>query len=363
MRYIDEFRNQKLIKALSRGIEDAVPEGDVNIMEVCGTHTQNFFRFGLSKLVPKSLHLISGPGCPVCVSSQEYIDKAIAYAKDKDNVLLTFGDMLRVPGTRSTLEIERAKGADIRIVYSPLDAIKTAQNNPRKRIIFLAVGFETTAPTIALSVLSAKKQKLNNVFFLSSLKTMPSAMGYLLKDPRLNIDAFLCPGHVSAIIGTAPYGFIPKKYRIGCCICGFEPLDILEGLYILVRQIKENRPVVANQYARAVKATGNPKARRAISQVFSPCDTIWRGLGIIPGSGLKLKKELNRFDIEKILPLKLKIEKQSPKNKNCRCAEVLKGVITPRDCPLFKKVCSPDNPYGPCMVSIEGACNAYYKYQ
>ncbi len=363
MKYIDEFRNQNLIRKVSQGIKEIMPEGNRNIMEVCGTHTQNFFRFGLIKLIPQRLSLISGPGCPVCVSSQGYIDKAIAYAKDKNIIILTFGDMLRVPGTSSTLEIERAKGANVAVVYSPLDTLKVARDNPKKKIIFLAVGFETTAPTIALSVLSAKKEKLKNLFFFSSLKTMPPVMDYLVRDPKLNIHGFLCPGHVSAIIGTKPYAFIPKKYKIGCCIAGFEPLDILEGLYILIRQIKENKPVVANQYVRVVKNEGNPKAKKIISQVFAACDIPWRGLGVIPKSGLRLKKEFSGFDAERMFSVSIKPGKEGPNNKKCRCAEVLKGLITPKDCPLFKKACSPDNPYGPCMVSIEGACNAYYKYR
>lgn len=363
MKYIDEFRNQKLIQEVSQGIKEIMPSRAANIMEVCGTHTQNFFRFGLSELIPENLRLISGPGCPVCVSSQQYIDQAIAYAKDKNTIILTFGDMLRVPGANSTLEIERARGANVAMVYSPLEAIKVAESNPKKNVIFLAVGFETTAPTIALSVLMAKKKKINNLFFFSSLKTMPAAMDYLIRDPRLNIDGFLCPGHVSAIIGVRPYRFIAKKYKIGCCIAGFEPLDILEGLYILIEQIKENKPAVANQYIRVVKENGNPKARKIISQVFSACDVNWRGLGIIPRSGLKLKKEFGRFDAEKIFKVNIKSNKKDLKDNKCRCAEVLKGLITPVDCPLFKKACSPDNPYGPCMISIEGSCNAYYKYR
>ena len=362
MRYIDEFRNKNLIKRITDKIKLYMPPQPLNIMEVCGTHTQSFFRFGLDKLLPPNLKLISGPGCPVCVSAQDYIDKAIVYAQNKDVIILTFGDMLGVPGTKSTLEKERAKGASIRVVYSALDSIKVAQQNPCKKVIFLAVGFETTAPTIALSILRAKKENLKNLFFCSSLKFIPPAMSYLVEDKRLNLSGFLCPGHVSCIIGTKAYEFIPKRYKIACCIAGFEPLDILEGIYLLLQQIIEQRPFVANQYMRVVTRAGNLKAQKIISQVFKIADASWRGLGKIPKSGLKIKKEFSCLDAEKVFPLADKRLAMSDKQKKCRCAEVLKGLIRPDECLLFRKVCSPENPYGPCMVSLEGACNAYYKY-
>jgi hydrogenase expression/formation protein HypD len=361
MKYVDEFRNLKLAHKLAAKIKAIMPEGNINIMEVCGTHTQSFYRFALNKLLPKNLHLISGPGCPVCVSSQEYLDTAIWLAQDKNNIILSFGDMLRVPGTNSTLEKERARGANVAIVYSALDAIEIAREHPRKNIIFLAVGFETTAPTIALSIISAKKQKINNLFFLTSLKLIPPAMQYLLDDHRLKIAAFLCPGHVSAIIGTRPYEFIPKKYAKACCIAGFEPVDILEGLYLLVRQIVDKEPKVENQYIRAVNRLGNLKAQKILREVFKTSDASWRGLGEIPGSGLKIKDEFSEFDAEKVFSIKRKTQNAKRKTQ-CRCGEVLKGLIKPSQCPLFKKSCTPQDAFGPCMVSQEGACNVYYKY-
>lgn len=362
MKYIDEFRKRQLIQRIAQAINNIAPQDPVNIMEVCGTHTQSFFKFGLHKFIPKTVRLISGPGCPVCVSSQDYIDKAIAYAKLKNVIIVTFGDMLRVPGSVSSLEKERSCGADVRIVYSCLDSITIAKNNSGKKVIFLAVGFETTVPTIALTLLRAKEGRIKNLAFFTALKTMPFTMRYLLKDPRLNISGFLCPGHVSAIIGTKAYQIIAKKYRIACCVCGFEPLDIMEGIYILLRQIKNNNPKVTNEYSRVVTLNGNIQAQRIIGKVFENCDASWRGLGIIPNSGLRIKGSFKAFDAEKICPAKLKSKGLDKKQRLCLCGEVLKGIVMPSQCPLFKKTCTPYNPYGPCMVSPEGSCNTYYKY-
>ncbi len=362
MKYVDEFRNLKLARKLARKIKSIAPEKNIKIMEVCGTHTQSFYRFGIDKLLPKNLRLISGPGCPVCVSSRGYIDTAIELAKDKNNIILSFGDMLRVPGSASTLEKERARGANIVMVYSAMDALKVALMHPQKKVIFLAVGFETTTPTIALSIISAKKEKIDNLSFLVSLKLIPPAMSYLLADPRLKIDAFLCPGHVSTIIGTRPYEFIPRKYSKGCCVAGFEPVDILEGLYFLVRQIANEKPKVENQYIRIVTRTGNIKAQKIINRVFQVSDAAWRGLGKIPKSGLVIRNEFRRFDAGKIFNLAHSPQPTAHSLK-CRCGDVLKGLIRPNECPLFKKSCTPQKPIGPCMVSQEGACNAYYKYR
>jgi hydrogenase expression/formation protein HypD len=362
MRYIDEFRKASLIHRVAAAIKKITPGHKLNIMEVCGTHTQNFFRFGLDRLLPENLKFIAGPGCPVCVSSQEYIDEAIAYTRQDDTIVVTFGDMLRVPGTSSTLEKERARKGNVLVAYSALDAITLARKKPGSKIIFLAVGFETTACTIGLSVMEAKKEKLKNLFFLSSLKTIPQAMGYLVQDKKLNLSGFLCPGHVSTIIGIRPYEFIPEKYGISCCVAGFEPLDILEGIYFIVRQIVKKNPHVENQYKRVVTRSGNLKAQRVIHRVFQESETAWRGLGKIPKSGIELRKEFLRFDAREMIPLKVKHKAQGPKQKLCRCGQVIKGLIAPDGCPLFRKTCTPENPYGPCMVSIEGTCNAYYKY-
>jgi len=362
MKYIDEFRSKPLITKLSTEIKAAAECcGQINIMEVCGTHTMSFFRFGLRKLLPENLRLVSGPGCPVCVSPQEYIDSAITLAKKKNIIIATFGDMLRVPGTHLSLEKLRAEGADISVVYSALDALKIARKNPAKKVIFLAVGFETTIPTVALSILLAEKEKINNIFFLCSLKLIPPALSCLLTDKRLNISAFLLPGHVSAIIGTRPYEFIAEKYKIPCCVSGFEPVDILEGIYFLLKQIKQNKPIVANQYKRVVRKEGNVSAQKTTSAVFKISSAQWRGLGKIPASGLMINSRYSRFDAGKTFGIK-RIAHNAKRTARCRCSDVLKGIISPLGCPLFSKACQPDNPLGPCMVSSEGACNAYYKY-
>lgn len=364
MKYIDEFRDRSLIKKLSRRISQIVPPEKINIMEVCGTHTHNFLRFGLDKILPSNLRLISGPGCPVCVSAQGFIDAAIKLTQRRDVITLTFGDMLRIPGTRSTLERERAESGNVRVVYSALDSLKAARENPAKKIVFLGVGFETTAPTIALSILGAEKEKLTNLFFLSALKLIPPVIGYLLKDRRLNLHGFLCPGHVSAIIGTKEYEFIPKRYKIGCCVAGFEPVDIMEGIYMLLRQVRKENPLLENQYLRVVTREGNKKAKEIMGKVFQVTDASWRGFGKISGSGLKIKPEFSRFDAEKEFGLQVEEQILHSRHKTkCRCGEVLKGLINPDACGLFRAKCTPQHPLGPCMVSIEGACNAYYKYR
>jgi len=362
MKYVDEFRNPELVEKIASKISSLNPGSYINIMEVCGTHTQSFCRFGLDSVLPKNIRLISGPGCPVCVSPQEYIDTAIELAKNKDIIIVTFGDMLRVPGSSSSLEKEKTRFGNVRVVYSPLEALTIAKINPDKKIIFLGVGFETTAPTIALTILSAKKEKLKNIFFLSALKLITPAMQHLLLDKKLKIDAFLCPGHVSAIIGTKDYEFIPKKYGKACCVAGFEPTDILEGICLILEQIIIKKPYVANQYTRIVAKEGNPKAKRIINQVFEPADAGWRGLGTIPKSGLKLSREFADFDAARVFPAH-KIKAKPEKLKNCRCADVLKGQLLPSECPLYALACTPDNPIGPCMVSSEGACSAYYKFR
>ncbi len=251
----------------------------------------------------------------------------------------------------------------MRVVYSAWDSLKIAKKNPKRSVIFLAVGFETTAPTLALTLQAAKKEKLDNLFFFSALKLIPPAMEALVSDRSMEIDGFLCPGHVSTIIGSQAYESIPKKYKIACCVAGFEPLDILEGIYLLLCQIIQNKPRVENQYARVVRKKGNPKAKAIINKVFKIDNAAWRGLGEIPQSGLRLRDKFSSFDIEKIMPVNVKYKTTDKKQKQCRCPEVLKGIIQPPDCPLFRKVCSPANPYGPCMVSSEGACNAYYRYK
>ncbi len=362
MKYIDEFRNAKLVNRVAEKIKARSPGWDISIMEVCGSHTHSFYRFGLAKLLPQNIRFISGPGCPVCVSAQGYIDNAVRFAQDKNTIILTFGDMLRLPGTRSSLELERAHGGSVQVVYSALEAIGVAQENPGRKVVFLAVGFETTAPTIALTILRAKKENIRNLFFYPALKLIPAALDYLARDKRLCISGFLLPGHVSAIIGTKPYAFIPKRYKIGCCFAGFEPLYMLEGIYLLGEQIVKQKPRLQNQYSRVVKNKGNPRAQRLISRVFKASAAHWRGLGLIPASGLELKKEFSPFDARAMRGFRKEDNPFSPADKRCRCSEVIKGLIGPQECPLFRKACTPQNPYGPCMISNEGACNAYYRY-
>ena len=361
MRYIDEFRNQKLVKRVAREIKKIAPaEQTVNLMEVCGTHTQGFFRFGLKELIPGNIHLLSGPGCPVCVSPQDYMDQAIELARKQDVIIATFGDMLRVPGNNSSLEKERSEGAQVRIVYSTLDALKVTQENPQKKIVFLGVGFETTSPTVAIAIQLAKEKNLRNFSVLTSHKLIPPAMQIIAQDKNLNIQGFLCPGHVSTIIGSKPYEFIAKRYHLPCVIAGFEPLDILEGIYRLLRQITRKFPQVEIQYKRVVRPHGNPAAKKILSEVFSTCDSNWRGLGIIPKSGLKIKEKYARFDAQKVFSLKTK---NTPEPKGCICGLVLKGTKRPNDCHNFATICTPENPLGPCMVASEGTCSTYYRYR
>jgi hydrogenase expression/formation protein HypD len=362
VKYIDEFRSQGLIKKLTVRLKAVMPPREMNFMEVCGTHTQSFFRFGLDKCLPERVRLISGPGCPVCVSSPAYIDTAIALAADKAVIIATFGDMLRVPGSRRSLQEQRARGADVRVVYSPLEALQIAALNPAQKVIFLAVGFETTAPVIALTIKRAKKAQLKNIFFLSALKLIPAAMRFLLEDRRLKLDGFLCPGHVSAIIGMRPYEFIPREYALGCCIAGFEPVDLLEDIYRLILQTLRHQPAVQNEYKRVVARKGNPRALGLIREVFRTSDACWRGLGAIAQSGLELKSDFAEFDARKRFALGASWQVERPQAKPCRCAEILKGLLTPPECPLYKRRCTPERPCGPCMVSAEGACSVYYKY-
>ena len=365
MKYIDEFRNSKLVGLWARKIAEITPEDQtVNLMEVCGTHTMSFFRFGLKSLLPPKIRLVSGPGCPVCVSTQEYIDKAVAFTKDSSNIVVSFGDMLKVIGSVSSLEKERSRGSDIRVVYSPLESLEIARGHPGKNIVFLGVGFETTAPAIALSLLHAEKERLKNFFILTSLKIMPPAMQALAGDRRLNIQGFICPGHVSAIIGLSGYEAIARRYKMSCVVAGFEPIDLLEAVYLLLKQKKEGRFGVENQYRRVVKRQGNRQALKIISRVFKVVDTEWRGLGIIKKSGLAIKERYRRFDAaENLAPSDYK-PKGAPRSSGvCRCSEVLKGIIVPSECPLFGLKCNPNYPLGPCMVSLEGACNVYYRYE
>jgi hydrogenase expression/formation protein HypD len=314
------------------------------------------FRFGLRDLLPGNIKLISGPGCPVCVTPVEYLDHAIAIAKIPDVIMATFGDMLRVPGSRSSLEEERAAGRCVKTVYSTDDALNIARRNPRKEVVFLGVGFETTVPTVAASIITAGKEGIDNYSVLCAHKTMPEALEALMADGDINIDGFLLPGHVSAITGMKPYRFLAKRYKTGCVAAGFEPVDILQAILMLINQ---KRPRVEVQYKRIIEPLGNRLARKTIELVFEKCSSIWRGMGELKNSGLRIRKEFCGFDAA------LKFKVKAPhmhENKACICGMVLKGIKTPLECRLFGKVCMPENPIGACMVSSEGTCAAYYKY-
>jgi len=359
MRYVDEFRNGKFAKKLVEEIKN-VSKKKIKLMEVCGTHTVAIFKYGLRGVMPENITLLSGPGCPVCVTANEMIDKAIWLVKQRSVILATFGDMVKVPGSSSSLSQEKSQGHDVRIVYSTMDALKIAQDNPAKKVIFFAIGFETTSPTIAASILEAKRLKLKNYYILAAHKLIPPAMKALLDTKELGLNGFICPGHVSTIIGAKPYEFIIEDYGIPCVITGFEPLDILQAILMLVKQIEDNRPKVEIQYRRAVKYKGNPSALRMLYEVFEEADSNWRGIGVIPNSGLRLRRKYRDFDAENIFEIKQEKTRYVP---GCLCGEVLRGVRIPTECKYFGKLCTPENPVGACMVSIEGACSAYYKYR
>ena len=333
---------------------------DARFMEVCGTHTMVAFRTGLVQLLPPNVKLISGPGCPVCVTDTSYIDAAIDLCRRPNVIIATFGDLLRVPGSESSLERERASGAQVRVVYSPMDAVNFAQEAPGKHVVFLGVGFETTAPTVAWSIRKADREGIKNFSVLCAHKTMPHAMAALLKDKKVGIDGFICPGHVSVITGAAMYRFLCAQYDIPCVVTGFEAWDMLKAVAMLLQQRIDGRATVEVEYSRSVTERGNTAAQELIHEVFEPCDVNWRGLGTIPQSGLAIRVKYGRFDAARVLNVQFG-EAQVP--AGCHCGEVLRGVLTPLECRLFGRVCSPMNPIGPCMVSSEGVCAAYYKYE
>ncbi len=361
MNYQDEFRQKELVQGLAERIRRLVSgcNRTMTFMEVCGTHTMAIYRFGLRVMLPPEIRLISGPGCPVCVTPNDYLDRAIAICRLPDVITVTFGDMMRVPGSSSSLMEERAKGADIRIVYSPLDAVAIAARNPDRKVVFLGVGFETTAPTVAGSILAAEAQGLENYFVLASHKTIPIPMQVLASDPEIGIDGYICPAHVSAIIGAEAYSPLAETYHTPCVITGFEPADMLQGILMLAEQVLAGESRVEIQYRRVVRPEGNLKAQAMLEKMFIPSDVAWRGVGVIPGSGLSLREEYRRFDAEKMLPVEVEPTKEHP---GCSCGEILKGKMAPQECALFGKSCTPENPVGACMVSSEGSCAAAYRY-
>ncbi|MCD4679637.1 MAG: hydrogenase formation protein HypD [Bacteroidales bacterium] len=357
MKYIDEYRNKDLAKRILKEIK-AISVKNISLMEVCGGHTTAIHKFGIPSLLPDTIKLLSGPGCPVCVSSKRFIDQSIAYSRLKDVIITTYGDLIRVPGSTSSLRQEIGTGADIRIVFSILDALTIAKDNPDKKVVFIGIGFETTAPSSAAGIINAAKEKIENFYLYSSHKIMPPPMKALI-DEGVKINGYIAPGHVSTITGSGIYSDISEKYGLSCVISGFEPLDLLQSIYMLVKQIEDGTPKVEIQYSRAVKPQGNRKALAMMDEVFDLRDDWWRGLGILKDSGLTLKDKYSSFDAEKMIQVDVE---ETADDKGCICGEILKGLKSPKDCKLFDTVCTPTNPVGACMVSHEGACHAHYRY-
>ena len=358
MRFIDEYRSAELGQRLINRIHRNARK-QIRLMEFCGGHTVAIFKYGVRQLLPPVVGMLSGPGCPVCVTAIEDIDRVISFSRLPGIIIVTFGDLLKVPGSHSSLQQARAEGNDIRVVYSALEALDIARENPKRPVVFIGIGFETTAPTIAASILQAKQEKLKNYHVFSHHKLTPPIIKALLDSGETKIDGIVCPGHVSTIIGSRPYEFIPRDYGIACVVSGFEPLDILLAISMLIEQIEGEQPKVEIAYRRAVSPSGNQQALSLISQVFDVRPATWRGIGTVPNSGLKLKHEFGAFDAEQVFDVPPEASCEPP---GCLCGHILRGVKVPLDCTLFSVACTPEHPVGPCMVSSEGTCAAYYHY-
>ncbi len=360
MRFADEFRDGGLVRTIAERIA-ALPKGPTTIMEVCGTHTMSAARFGLRSLLPPDVTLVSGPGCPVCVTAQRDIDSFLCLGGVPDVVLASFGDMLRVPGSGTSLERQRASGTDVRVVYSPLDAVEIAAREPEREVVFFGVGFETTMPSVALAIIAASEQGLANFSVFCVHKTMPAALRALLASGEVRVSGLLCPGHVTTIIGADAYEFIPREFGIPCAVAGFEPVDMMLGIEAILRQVSDGAARVDNVYTRAVCDAPNERAKRIMDQVFEPCDVEWRGLGVIAGSGVRVRSRYASFDAASKFAGALVSAPAAPVTP-CSCGDVLRGVMRPPECPLFGTTCTPSEPIGPCMVSTEGACAAAFRY-
>jgi hydrogenase expression/formation protein HypD len=366
MKYVDEFRDGQKAGVLIKEIESLVstmtmpPDRPLYIMEVCGGHTHSIFRYGLEGMLPKEIELIHGPGCPVCVLPMGRVDDCVSIAENPKVIFATFGDAMRVPGSKKSLLQAKAQGADVRMVYSPMDALALARKNPDREVVFFGLGFETTMPSTALTILQAEAEGIENFSVFCNHITIVPTIKAILDSPGLQLDGFLGPGHVSMVIGTAPYEFIANFYNKPMVVAGFEPLDILQSIWMVLKQIKEGRSEVENQYARVVPDGGNAAALQAVSKVYELREFFeWRGLGSIDHSGVKLRDEYARYDAEQKFAIpNLKIADP----KSCQCGEVLKGVIKPWQCKVFGSACTPEKPLGALMVSSEGACAAYYQY-
>lgn len=358
MKYLDEYRDADLVKHYLERIEKTVTRA-WSIMEICGGQTHSLVKNGIIDLLPEKITMIHGPGCPVCVTSVELIDKAVQIAMDPNCILCSFGDMLRVPGSEKSLLKAKAEGADVRIVYSPLDAVRIAQQEKDKQVVFFAVGFETTAPPNALSVLQAKKLGLKNYHLLMSHVLVPPAIEALLQDEETQIDGFLAAGHVCTVMGISEYRPVVERFNVPIVVTGFEPVDLLKGLHSCISQLEKGEACLENQYARVVLDEGNAHAKKIIKEVFEVTDRAWRGIGVLPKSGFSLKKEFEEFDANVRFGSN---QKATPIAGKCIAGEILKGLKKPVECPEFGKSCTPENPIGAPMVSSEGACAAYYNY-
>jgi hydrogenase expression/formation protein HypD len=360
MKFVDEFRDQRLAALLAHSIAEESAGRHWKIMEVCGGHTHTIYKYGIEDVLPPNVELVHGPGCPVCVIPMGRVDDGIAVAKTPGVIFTCFGDMMRVPGSEGSLLDAKAQGADVRMVYSPLDALRLARENPDREVVFYAIGFETTAPSTALTLLRAAEESIPNFTVFCNHVTIVPPMKAILDSPDLRLDGFLGPGHVSTVVGCRPYDFVAKRYQKPVVVVGFEPLDILQGVFMIVRQVNEGRCQVENQYTRIVREDGNPRALEVIRQVFKLRPHFeWRGLGFISLSALAIREEYARFDAE------LRFEVPGVRvadPKACQCGEVLKGVLKPWECKVFGTACTPETPIGTCMVSSEGACAAYYNY-
>jgi len=359
--FLKDFREKERILAISKLIKKEI-DRPINVMEVCGGHTHTVMKYGLKQLLPQEIDFIHGPGCPVCIMPKERIDHGIVLCQDEKNILVTLGDMIRVPGSKSSLAKERSKGKNVKMVYSPLDVLKIAQENPNKKVIYFAIGFETTTPMTASVIEKVLESKMKNVFFHINHVLVPPPIKAIMESKEANIDAFIGPSHVSVITGAKIYKDIVDSYKTPVVVAGFEPVDVMESILRIVRQFKEGRREVEIQYTRAVTWEGNVKAQNLIKKYFEVRDEFrWRGIGDIPFSALKIKEEFSFLDAEvvfkDILP-----NKPIDDHKLCICGDILKGIAKPYDCKVFGKACKPENPLGSCMVSSEGACAAYYKY-
>ncbi len=356
---LENYRDPARVAALRERIDAAACslKRPLRLMEVCGGHTMAIHRFGIHTLMPPQLDLISGPGCPVCVTPGAYIDAAVEWGESCDGIVVTFGDLYGVPGSDESLEEAAGRGLDVRIVYSPGDALDIAERHAERKVVFLGVGFETTAPVVAATLGQARSRRQTNFQVMSAHKTMPGALRALVECGDSALDGFILPGHVSAITGAEPYRFLAEDYGVACCITGFEPVDIMQGILSLVLQCGRSEPKVDNRYGRAVRPGGNPRALELLRRTFVAVDSQWRGMGCIEGSGLDLSESWSDYAVPAPDP-----RLESENDVRCSCGEVLRGVITPPQCPLFASSCTPKTPIGPCMVSSEGSCAAHYRY-